>query len=86
MVVDGDGGGLVARSCLTLGTPWTVARQVPLSMGFLKQEYWSVLPFPSLGDPPKPVSPALQADFLAVHIPFLSTVFSCTLFSDCCED
>ena len=46
MVVDGDGGGLVARSCLTLGTPWTVARQVPLSMGFLKQEYWSVLPFP----------------------------------------
>ena len=46
MVVDGDGGGLVARSCLTLGTPWTVARQVPLSMGFLNQEYWSVLPFP----------------------------------------
>ena len=46
MVVDGDGSGLVARSCLTLGTPWTVARQVPLSMGFLRQESWSVLPSP----------------------------------------
>ena len=66
--------------------PWTVVPQAPLSMGFLKQEYWSELPFPSLGDPPKPVSPALQADFLAVHVPFLSTIFSCTLFSDCCED
>ena len=30
-------------------TPWTVARQVPLSMGFLRQEYWSGLPFPSPG-------------------------------------
>ena len=54
MVVDGDGGGLFARSCLTLGTPWTVARQVPLSMGFLRQEYWSVLPFPSPGGLPDP--------------------------------
>ena len=27
-------------------TPWTVARQVPLSMGFIRQEYWSGLPFP----------------------------------------
>ena len=27
-------------------TPWTVAHQVPLSMGFSKQEYWSGLPFP----------------------------------------
>ena len=27
-------------------TPWTVARQVPLSMGFFMQEYWSGLPFP----------------------------------------
>ena len=31
-------------------TPWTVAHQVPLSMGFSGQEYWSVLPFPFLGD------------------------------------
>ena len=28
-------------------TPWTVARQAPLSMGFSRQEHWSVLPFPS---------------------------------------
>ena len=27
-----DGGGLVAKSCSTLSTPWTIARQVPLSM------------------------------------------------------
>ena len=30
-------------------TPWTVARQTPLSMGFPRQEHWSGLPFPSLG-------------------------------------
>ena len=41
---------LIAKSCLTLATPWTVARQAPLSMGFPKQEYWSGLPFPSPGD------------------------------------
>ena len=33
-------------------TPWTVARQTPLSMGFPRQEYWSGLPFPSPGDLP----------------------------------
>ena len=33
--------GLVTKSCPTLVTPWTVARQVPLSLGFSKQEYWS---------------------------------------------
>ena len=31
-----------------LATPWTVAYQVPPSMGFSRQEYWSGLPFPSL--------------------------------------
>ena len=35
-------------------TPWTVARQVPLSMGFSKQEYWSGLPCPLSGDLPDP--------------------------------
>ena len=35
-------------------TPCTVARQAPLSMGFPRQEYWSGLPFPSLGDFPNP--------------------------------
>ena len=52
-------------------TPWTVARQAPLSMEFSKQEDWSVLPFSIPGDlpdrgikPTLPVSPALQADSL----------------------
>ena len=40
----GGGGGLVAQSCPTLVTPWTVACQAPLSVGFSRQEYWSGLP------------------------------------------
>ena len=44
-------------------TPWTVAYQAPLSMGFSRQKYWSGLPFPSSEDVPdpgiKPRSPAL---------------------------
>ena len=35
-------------------TPWAVARQAPLPMGFLRQEFWSGLPFPSPWDFPKP--------------------------------
>ena len=35
-------------------TPWTVACQAPLSMGFPRQEYWRGLPFPSPGDLPDP--------------------------------
>ena len=62
------GGGLVIKSCPTLGIPWTVACQAPLSMGFSRLEYWSGLPFPSSGDLPdpgmEPESPALQADSL----------------------
>ena len=64
----GGGGGLVAKSCPTLATPWTIALQAPLSMGFFRQEYGSGLPFLSSGyllDPGiKPGSPALQADAL----------------------
>ena len=49
-------------------TAWTVAHQAPLSMGFLKQGYWSELPFPSPGDLPNPAtklrSSALQTDSL----------------------
>ena len=55
-------------------TPWTVAHQAPLSMGFPRQEYWSGLPFPSpedlpdLGSNPHLLhfgqSPALQVDSL----------------------
>ena len=35
------GGGLVSKSCQTLVNPWTVACQALLSMGLLRQEYWS---------------------------------------------
>ena len=62
-------------------TPWTIARQAPLSMGFSRQEYWSRWPFPPAGDLPnrgiKATPPALQADSLPlshwgmppVHLP-----------------
>ena len=39
---------------ITLATPWTVACQAPLSMELSRQEYWSVLPFPTPGDLPNP--------------------------------
>ena len=42
-------------SCVRLfATPWTVAYQTSLSMGFSRQEYWSGLPFPSPRDLPNP--------------------------------
>ena len=44
---------LVTKLCQTLVIPWTMS-QAPLSMGFPRQEYWSELPFPSLGDLPNP--------------------------------
>ena len=54
-------------------TPWTVAHQAPLSIGFSRQEYWSGLPFPSPGGLPnpgiEPRSPALQADALTSEPP-----------------
>ena len=72
MYSGGDGDGLVAKSCPTLVTPWTVACQDPLSKGFSRQEYWSRLLFPSprdLLDPGiKPRSPALQADSLLTDL------------------
>ena len=54
-------------------TPWTLASQAPLSMGFSRPEYWSGLPFTSPGDLPNPGielrSPALQADSLPSEPP-----------------
>ena len=57
-------------------TPWTVAHQIPLSMGFSRQEYWSELPFPPPRDLPepgiKPVSlatPALEGGFFTTEPP-----------------
>ena len=54
-------------------TPWAVAQQAPLSMGFSRQENWSGWPFLSPGDPPDPGiklgSPALQAESLLSEPP-----------------
>ena len=59
--------------CQTLATPWTVADQAPLSLGFSRQEYWSGLPFPSPRDLPDPgvehSSPPLQKDSIPSEPP-----------------
>ena len=59
-------------SCVQLlATPWTVAHQAPLSLEFSRQEFWSGVPFPPLGDLPNPgikptslIFPYWQADSL----------------------
>ena len=52
----------------SLVTPWAVAPQAPLCVGFSREEYWSMWRFPSPGDLPdpgiEPTSPELQADSL----------------------
>ena len=72
-------------SCVRLfASPWTVAHQASLFMGFSRQEYWSRLPCPSSGDLPDPeiecMSPAgfsLQADSLSLgHQGRFSSLFS----------
>ena len=63
-------------SCVRLlATPWTVAHQAPLSLGFSRQEYWSGLPCLPLGDLPdlgiQSVSlmfPALAGGFFTISI------------------
>ena len=64
--------GLVAKSCVTLATPWTVACQAPLSMGFSRKEYWSGLSFPFPGDLSNPGieagSPALKVNSLLTKL------------------
>ena len=57
-------------------TPWTVAHQAPVSMGFSRQEYWRGLPFPPPGDLPNPgtepasaVSPVLAGGFFTTEPP-----------------
>ena len=66
----------VLRHIRLFATLWTVAHQVPLSIGFTRQEYWSGLPFPPLGDlpfsgiePKSPVSPELAGRFFTTEPP-----------------
>ena len=56
--------------------PWSITRQVPLSIELSRQEYWSRLPFPSPGDLPNPgikptslASPALTGVFFTTAPP-----------------
>ena len=69
----GFGGSLVTKLCPTFATAWTIGHQAPLSMGFLRWEYWSGLPFPFPGDLPDPGiksgSPALQVYSLLTEPP-----------------
>jgi len=55
----------------SFATPWMMAHQPPLIMGFPRQEYWSGLPFLSPGELPdpgiEPKSPALQMDSLLLN-------------------
>ena len=73
-------GGLLAKSGLTLVTPWTGACQTPLYMGFSNQKYWTGLPFLSPGDLPnlgiESRSPALQADSLPTEPPGKPMMYS----------
>ena len=59
-----------AQSCLTFATPWTVAHQAPLPVGFSRQEHWGGLPFPPgdrLDPGIKPRCPALAGGFVPVR-------------------
>ena len=67
---------LVFSHVWLFATLWTVARQVPLSMGLSWQEYWSGLPFPPPGDlpnpgnkPASPVAPVLAGGFFTTEPP-----------------
>ena len=61
-----------AQSCLLFATPWTVAHQAYLSIGFPRQEYWNGLPFPPSGDLPDSgiefMSPALAGGFFTTEL------------------
>ena len=66
----------------TLATPWTVAQQAPLPMGFSRQAYWSGLPFPSPRDLPdsgiKHAPPALACGFPQSILPGPETTSEAT--------
>ena len=70
------------------GTPWTIARQAPLSMGSSRQEYWSGLPCPPPGDllnpgiePASPTSPVLTGGFFYHSISWEALILLSVQFS-----
>ena len=58
---------------LPSATQYTVARQAPLSLGFSRQEYWSVLPFPSPEGLPNPGIKPTSLAFSALGSGFFTT-------------
>ena len=64
---------LLLSNVQLFATPWTVTLQVPLSMGFPRQEFWNGLPFPPLGTLPnpgiKPASSVLASRFFTTEPP-----------------
>ena len=65
-------------------TPWTTTHQGPLCMGLFRQEYWSGLPFPPLGnlpnsgiEPASPVSPALAGGFFNTSATWEAHIYVC---------
>ena len=91
---------LYARVLNSFEIPWTVALSAPLAMGFTKQEYWSVLPFPIPGDLPgsgtKPTSltsPALAGRFFTTfpalpgkHCLLCKNLFGPEPWASTCQD
>ena len=83
--------GLLLFSCFvdSFATPWTVALQSPLSMGFPRKEYWSGLLFSSPGDFPdpriEPLSSSLANEFFTTESPGKPHLSSrCWLINVCC--
>ena len=66
---------LVAHSCLFV-TPWTVADQPPLSMGFSRQEHWSGLPY---------ASPHSHYTYICIHIDIYMHVYTHVHVLVCCS-
>ena len=72
------------QSCPTLRGPWTVARQASLAAEFSRQEYWSGLPFPPLGDlPTQESNPPLTS--LALAGGFFTTTATLAVLSCFCS-
>ena len=78
----------LVRLCVTL---WTITHQGPLFIGFSRQEYWSVLPYPPPGDPPDPGIELTSLQSHAVAGGFFTTsatweaqlyIYMYTFFSD----
>ena len=64
---------LLLFSCSVVSDSLQTHGPAPLSMGFPRQEYWTGLPFPSLGNLPdpriRPTSPALTGPFFTTEPP-----------------